>query len=324
MQEKISIIVAVYNIEECISKCVESLLCQSYENLEIILVDDGSKDKSGEICDLYVKDGVKVIHKKNGGLSSARNRGLDEATGDYIMFVDGDDYIDKDMCLKLYNCLKENSADMAMCSINNVYEDLSPVSEFNDASPFKTGVFSKEELYRALVMAGNWYYIVMWNKLFKKDIFINLRFPEGKIHEDEFLIHEIISQCEKTAITEERLYFYVQRKGSITNKKYSPKRLDIMEALFARAYFYMEKGVQDEIITKHIVALVKVLWDTYEKADYGDDAFKTRYKSIHKDCRKLIKKALKYKMPPLYRAFLLLSLISVRLTYKIAHKITNS
>ena len=103
MEEKISVIIAVYNIEECVSRCVESVLSQTYINLEIILVDDGSSDRSGEICDSFLDSRIKVIHKENNGLSSARNAGLDIATGDYIMFLDGDDYIHEDMCEKQYS-----------------------------------------------------------------------------------------------------------------------------------------------------------------------------------------------------------------------------
>ena len=124
MKELVSIIVPVYNLEKYIEKCVRSLLQQTYTNVEIILVDDGSRDESGEICDRLASEDsrIKVIHKENGGLSSARNCGIENATGEYIMFVDGDDFISELMVEKLYVALKDNCADISVCCFKNIYE----------------------------------------------------------------------------------------------------------------------------------------------------------------------------------------------------------
>lgn len=321
MGEKISIIIPVYNIENCIARCIESVIGQSYKNLEIILVNDGSTDRSGDICDYYTDERIKVIHKENNGLSSARNAGLDIATGDYIMFLDGDDYISGDMCRILYESLKENSADMSVCSINNIYETGEPIDDFNDASPITGKTLTRPEYYRQLLRGGNWYYIVMWNKLFKKSLFQGLRFPVGKIHEDEFLIHRIVDRCTTISTVTDRLYYYIQRKGSITNKSYSPRRLDVMEALFERERFYIQNKVDDDIVAAHLVASIRVLWATYERADMCDEAFIKRYRILHKECRDLVNKVVfRYKMCLKYRVFLLMNLISLKLTYKIFNK----
>ena len=283
-------------------------------------MDDGSRDRSGMICDSFTDERIKVIHKVNNGLSAARNTGLSAATGDYIMFLDGDDYIDENMCLSLYDSLVKNSADMSVCNINNIYENGDPVDDFNNASPITGMVMSKEDYYNGLLKAGNWYYIVMWNKLFKKELFSDIRFPEGRIHEDEFLIHRIAYRCNRISTVTERLYNYVQRRGSITNKKYSPKRLDVMDALFDRERFYIENAIDENIIVMHLVATIRVLWSTYKKAVPLNDEFRARYKVIHKECKALIKKVLKYKMSFMYRGFLLANLFSLKLTYNVIGK----
>ncbi len=321
MEEKISIIIPVYNIENCVARCIESVIGQTYKNLEIILVDDGSTDRSGDICDYYTDSRIKVIHKENNGLSSARNSGLDIATGDYIMFLDGDDYINENMCRVLYESLKNNFADMSVCSINNIYETGEEIDDYNDACPITGDNMSRNDYFRALLRTGNWYYIVMWNKLFKKELFRDLRFPVGKIHEDEFLIHRIIERCRIISTVKERLHNYVQRKGSITNKKYSPKRLDVMEALLEREKFYIENRVEHDIVSAHMVALIRVLWVTYDRADMCDEAYIKRYRNIHKELRLLLKRVLfRYRMSMKYRVFLFLNFISIKQTYKIFNK----
>ena len=319
---QISIIIPVYNLEKYIKRCLDSVINQTFKDLEIIVVDDGSKDTSPEICDAYAKldSRIKVIHKVNGGLSSARNSGLLEARGKYIMTLDGDDYVDENLCQLLYNSIIEKGADMSMCSIKNVTEEGESVSYLDDDSPLKEGVMTSDEYREALLKKGNWYYVVAWNKLYKRQCFKDVLYPEGKIHEDEYVIHRIINNCEKISVITDRLYNYVVRKGSITNSNYSPKRLDVLYSLFDRSFFYMENNAKDSVISSNTVIAVKTLYNTYSKADMKNEEFKKKYKEIHKELKVLIKKTLKYKMRISYRVFLISNLVSPKISYRIFDK----
>lgn len=241
MHPLISVIIPVFNVEEYLDKCVESIISQTYENLEIILVDDGSPDNCPSICDNWAKkdDRIRVIHKINGGLSDARNVGIDKASGEYLFFVDSDDYIAQDMIEKLYVALYENEADMSICNFKYVSED--NLKKFdNDNLPIKDEVLSGEYvLLNKIFEDKNWYWVVAWNKLYKKDLFDNIRYPFGKIHEDEFIIHQILFKCKKIACVSEMLYFYVQRNDSIMGNANSvSNKLDLVESLFHRSVFF--------------------------------------------------------------------------------------
>ena len=318
MKDLVSIIVPVYNLENYIERCVESLINQTYTNIEIILVVDGSRDRSDEICDGFAeKDSrIKVIHKENGGLSSARNCGIDNAGGEYIMFVDGDDFISETMVEKLKNALSENDADMSVCSFKNIYEDGTAVKEMDDDNPITDSVMSAEDVYRALLKKGNWYYIVTWNKLYKKEIWDGVRYPVGKIHEDEFVIGDIVSKTNRIVTISDKLYMYIQRKGSITNKEYSVKRLDVFDAIVHRVNMYLENGIADDVIVLQTIAAIKQLYDAYRKT--GKDAeFAERFSQIHNDFKKLLKSVLKRNMSISQKAFFVMNLISPRMSYKI-------
>lgn len=318
MNKLVSIIVPVYNLENYIEKCIESLSNQTYGKIEIILVNDGSSDKCGEICEKWAeKDNrVKVIHKENGGLSSARNCGIDNATGEYIMFVDGDDFISETMVEKLYSSLTENDADMSVCSFRNIYEDGTPVCEMDNDNPITDAVMTAEDMYRALLKKGNWYYIVTWNKLYKREIWDDIRYPLGKIHEDEFVIGDIVSKTKRIATVSDRLYMYIQRRGSITNKGYTVKRLDVFDALIHRVEMYLDSNIADDITVLQTIAVLKQLYESYRKTG-KDGEFSERYRQIHKDIKKLLKKVLKKKMSLPQRGFLTVNLISTVLSYKI-------
>ena len=182
-EELISVIVPIYKVEKYLKRCIESIINQTYHNLEIILVDDGSPDKCGEMCEEYSKKDkrIKVIHKENGGLSDARNKGLEIATGKYIGFVDSDDFIDKDMYKVLYNNLKNNNADMSICSIYQFENEEEIVKGYNKNETVIT--YNKQEMF------NNFYddllrNVVAWNKLYKADIFKDIKYPKGKAVEE--------------------------------------------------------------------------------------------------------------------------------------------
>lgn len=241
--ELITVIVPVYKIEPYIQKCVDSILRQTYSNLEIILVDDGSPDGCPEICDEYAKTDsrVRVIHKENGGLSSARNAGLDTALGQYIAFVDGDDYIHPKMMENLYAALKETEADISVCNLQYVDENGNAIPEYSN-DVIQNQILNSDEVFQKSVEAYGYYYSVVWNKLYKRKVWESYRFREGKVHEDNFAFHHIIGQCSKISCIRAVLYYYVQRTGSIMSEKIADKRMDAIEAIFERIDFFREKN----------------------------------------------------------------------------------
>lgn len=238
---QVSIIVPVYQVETYLRQCIDSILAQTFTDFELILVDDGSKDKSGEICEEYAgKDGrVRVIHKENGGLSDARNAGLEQAAGEYFMFVDSDDYIAPTMIERLYNSIQSESADIAACNFCYVF-DKKEKKDFSTAMEAEVLQGSEIFYYRKNDRSyGFW--TVAWNKLYKSETFRNVRFRFGKYHEDEFWANDIYQLEIRVATIPECLYYYRQRDNSIMGKESIARNLDILEALRERIYIYLEK-----------------------------------------------------------------------------------
>ena len=243
MSELISIIVPVYNVEKYIVRCIDSIIGQTYKNLQIILVNDGSPDGSPAICDEYARrdSRIEVIHKQNGGLSDARNAGIECAKGEYIAFVDSDDYVHQLYIENMYNCIKHDNSDMCVCDFHFVNEG-EEAFDLTLKKPERSA-FHLEGLYpaeTAMKNIFNSYLVVAWNKLYRRDIFDNIKFPVGRIHEDEFVLHRIFAACSSVSILPERLYYYLQRSESITNKPYSVRRLDALDAFDDRLHFYLE------------------------------------------------------------------------------------
>ena len=236
----ISVVVPVYNVEQYLEKCINSILHQTYEHLEIILVDDGSPDNCGAICDSYssLDQRIKVIHKRNGGLSDARNTGLDTASGELIAFIDSDDTIMPDMVEKLYHRIETDRSDMAFCGYKQVSQNGAILSEVFLPDNVLTGFVALKVSYENQGVL----FTIAWNKLYKKHLFHGIRFPVGKYHEDEFTTYKIIDQCNKISIVREELYVYYQRDNSIMQEDYSVKRLDGIEASYERYFYFKHKG----------------------------------------------------------------------------------
>ncbi|WP_279155106.1 glycosyltransferase family 2 protein [Thomasclavelia cocleata] len=240
----ISVIVPIYNVEKYLGKCIDSVLKQTFYNYELILVDDGSYDNSPQICDEYAaKDKrIKVIHIPNCGVAAARNVGLDNVKGKYISFVDSDDFIEETMLEDMFSLIKSNDYELAMCNFRIYREDIDTIrtEEFS----IEGTVLDQKELYEKLYAKNGWSYVVLWNKLYKKEIFDNIRFPVGKIHEDEYMIHHIFEMVNKAVITKRVYYNYRYRCtfDSIMTKKYNIQRLDITDALLDRVVFFNRKG----------------------------------------------------------------------------------
>lgn len=252
IKEKISIIVPVYNVEAYLERCVESILKQTYTNLEILLVNDGSTDKSGELCDkLALRDHrIRVIHKENGGLSDARNRGIDEASSNLIGFIDSDDYIDEDMYETLYRQMVASKADLSMCGHYDVYHQIPE----KQVAKIKTWELMPEEAIK-MVMEAKILSVTAVNKLYKKALFEQLRFRIGKIAEDAFIMVDLIHQCSKIVATNEKKYYYVHRENSITTQKFSLKFLNVIEA-----YEQNAKIISENYPDLYDVAIMRLNW----------------------------------------------------------------
>lgn len=236
----ISVIVPIYGVEKYLNKCVESLVAQTYEKLEIILVDDGSPDACGAICDEWKKKDtrIKVVHKENGGLSDARNAGLAVATGKYVSFIDSDDYVELTFIEKLYTALTGVGADVAECATRYVDEDGTQLK----LRESQDGAFDTVTALQMLIQEQGLYQTV-WNKLYRKEVIEGILFAKGKYNEDEFWTYKIFDRAKKIVSIAEPLYNYLQRGSSIIGVGYNIRRLDGLEALFERMQ-YLAKYTQ--------------------------------------------------------------------------------
>lgn len=249
MKPLISVVVPVYGVEKYLPKCVDSILNQTYQNLEIILVDDGSPDNCGRICDSYAeKDSrIRVIHQKNGGLSAARNAGVAVAKGEYISLIDSDDYISPNMYTRMYDAIRENGAQLCICAMRWVHEDGSLFAGM-ERGAIQDEVLTKEEAFQKLHGKNGANYVTAVNKLYHRALFDTVVFPVGRIHEDEFTVHQFLDQCDQIACVKEELYFYVQRASSIMNSNISIRKLDAVRAMWDRYVFYRKKGYKEEAL----------------------------------------------------------------------------
>lgn len=280
-QPLISIIVPVYKVEKYLGKCIESILAQTYKNIEVILVDDGSPDSCPAICDRYAdKDNrVVVIHKQNGGLSDARNAGLDIARGDFISFVDSDDFVANNFCEVLLKAINKENADLAVCNYLRVDENYNLIQEKNMELPFKNECITSEKFMQGYFGKCGWYYVVVWNKLYKKSLFNNLRFPYGKQHEDEFLIHHFMIRCKKIACIENALYYYVQRGNSIISQK-SIKNMDLGDALIEQYKFAKKNKLS--ALKNYAVRRLSFKMEEWKPLCVNDERAKQKYNELRK------------------------------------------
>ncbi len=221
--KKVSIIIPVFNIEQYIGRCLESILCQTYSNIEIIIIDDGSVDDSGAICDEYMlkDDRIKVIHKDNGGLSSARNAGIDIAIGEYLVFVDGDDWIDKRYVEILVWAIEDTDASIACCGSSRVYEE----NNFFKDSAVDIKVYSSESAIENMCYLRE-INCAAWGKIFIIDLFRDIRFPVGKIYEDMAIVYKLFDRAQKIVYVEYMGYFYYHRNGSILHSGFVEDKLE--------------------------------------------------------------------------------------------------
>lgn len=240
---QISVIVPVYKVEPYLPRCVDSILEQTFTDFELILVNDGSPDNCGAICDEYAsKDArVHVIHQANGGLSAARNAGIDWAFANsdsqWLAFVDSDDWVHPQYLELLYETARENNVKISICEFQRLYNEEPDPVQLNS----KTVLLDWE----TLLIEHNLTAIVAWNKLYAKEVFIGLRYPVGKIHEDEFLTYKLLYCAKKSAYFQTALYYYYQNPNGIMGRAFSLKRLDAVDAYIERVYFTKKYGSRE-------------------------------------------------------------------------------
>ena len=241
MKPLISVIIPVYKVEAYLTACVESVLAQTYQNFEIILVDDGSPDNCPQMCDEFaVRDSrIRVIHKPNGGLSSARNAGIDRAKGEYLAFLDSDDLWTPLFLERLYRAIGETGADLAVCLFRR-FRGTPPLEQPEAA---QTLLLTQREAFDCLFGVRNENMVVAPNKLYSADTFREIRYPVGKLHEDEAVIHEILGLTQKVAWVDEAHYLYRESSNSITTAKFSLKRLDETYAKEQRIAYFESRGM---------------------------------------------------------------------------------
>lgn len=216
---KISVIIPCYNVAKYLERCVESVISQTYRELEIILVDDGSTDMTGELCDKFseIDSRIKVLHKENGGLSDARNAGIDVAKGDFYSFVDGDDYLEADAYEMMISEMK--NADISLVSAGIIVEDIEGNEHLNISNEYV--LLNKEEALLNLLSPNRTIGQSSCNKLFRKQLFQGLRYKKGIINEDMELLPKILDKCNFVVLLNKPIYHYIRRKGSITESEFS-------------------------------------------------------------------------------------------------------
>lgn len=263
---KVSVIVPVYNVEKYLAKCLESLANQTLKEIEVIIVNDGSPDNSENIINMYTKryPNMKSYIKENGGLSDARNYGIKYATGEYIAFLDSDDYVTYDMYEKMYLKAKSNNYDMVVCDINYVYPDQIMLV----GSGIKKDTTNIKNTYLTIHPAA-------WNKIFKRELFDNnIIFKKGIWFEDVEFIYRLLPYIKNIGVIHESFNQYIQREGSITNTV-SKKIYDYVENMNGVIDFYKEKNIYDEYKKELEYVYVRYVYATfiksvlrYEKSDY--------------------------------------------------------
>ena len=281
---KISVIIPVYKVEKYLRKCVDSVINQTYKDLEIWLVDDGSPDNCPAICDEYAANysRIKVIHKENGGLSDARNAALDVMTGEYVTFVDSDDYIAEDAIQTLYDALINNSADMSVGNMDSVDES-GNISSFYYPANTQT-VLNGTEILQLLNQP------CAPNRLYKSEIFSDIRYPVGKLYEDVFTWHKILAKVNRIVLTGRVSYYYLVRSGSIMHSEYDIRFTDIIFAIKER-YEWLESIGQQKLANEARMFIYTRVAVAFAHLNPGIPEHKRKLKeikAIYDDCYKIL------------------------------------
>lgn len=289
----ISVIIPVYNVETCFSECMDSVIAQTWKELDIILIDDGSTDSSGKICEEYaaMDSRIHVIHQKNQGLSGARNTGLSEVSGDWIVFVDSDDRVNPVMMEKMWEIAHKQKTKMVVCGMFSFRESENGYIKDGELL-LGDGVWSEKEYWDYYDIGGPMICDVVWNKLYKADLWKNERFIPGKLNEDALIMHRIVGQCKTISTVGETLYEYRLRGKSIMHQDYNVRRLDVVEAYLTRTEYLTEKGLffqGDRMLAQAVYFLV----EGWHLLDLNSEKNKIRYTELRRHCRALCFEALR-------------------------------
>lgn len=264
MEKKlISVIIPVYNVEKYVERCIKSILKQTYHNIEVIVVNDGSTDNSGMICKKIIKGDKRCVYKEkqNGGLSDARNFGVELATGKYVTFIDSDDYVEADYIENLYSCfLSHPDIDMAICGAINIDEDGEKITELI----FPDGKYDKKTALKGLLYA-NKFECYAWGKLYKREIFEKYLFTVNRLFEDIDIMYKILMDVNSVYVIRYAGYYYVQRNNSITQQEFNYRQLDLidifndMERILLTQYPDLENAVNRRKSFSYIWLISKMM-----------------------------------------------------------------
>ena len=285
----ISVIVPVYKVEPYLSRCIASILTQTVTDFELILVDDGSPDNCGKICDEYAQKDkrIHVLHKGNGGLSSARNAGIDwvfeNSYSQWITFIDSDDWIHPEFLELLLSGATSTNTDICVCE----YIRTSEFTDFENLNNITIQKITPEELFVKYHVTS----VIACCKLYKKSCFENIRFPLGKLHEDEYTTYKILFEKSQVSYLKEALYFYYTNPDSIMNSEWTPRRLDLISALEEQIAFFKKNGYYNGLQTSKLFLLWKLTSQikATEKSDeysYLTPELKKKLKSYFKEYKK--------------------------------------
>ena len=272
-KELISVVIPVYNVAKYLGKCLDSVQRQTYKKLEIILVDDGSTDNSGEICEKYGETDarVRVFHKKNGGLSDARNFGISKAKGRYITFIDSDDYVMPNYVKNLFDLISKYDADIAITCAVKFYEGRQqPAEEVYERR--KSKLYTSEEALKDVLYRRN-IPIYAWAKMYKTFLFDNIKFPFGELFEDLSTEYLLFDQAEKMAFNPIRDYCYLQRKNSIINSNYDSRKMIQVYTCEKIVSFVKEKypSIVGAAISKCFITTLNLYKDIPSQQKYKKD-----------------------------------------------------
>lgn len=264
--ELVTVVVPVYEAERFLDRCVESIVKQTYKNIEVILVDDGSSDNSPNICEQWAErdSRVIVIHQNNSGVSVARNIGLSNANGQYVMMVDSDDYICSTMIERMCEVMKIQNVDMVICDFEKGNKD-KYLFEYNQENEIKimNPEMALKEIYKNDKSALQ--YVAPWAKLYKKVLFDGIMYPEGKIFEDIYVTHKLILKCQKIGVISQKMIYYYQHSESIMNCRFHVKKLDYLEALKERIEIYQQNNLEELRNIAYDEYLHSLIWE-YSRA----------------------------------------------------------
>lgn len=278
----ITVIVPVYKVEDTLDRCLESIVNQTYRNLEIILVDDGSPDNCPAMCDAWAgKDSrISVIHQQNGGLSAARNSGLDRCSGEYIAFVDSDDYIEPAFIERMVHEALRTDADLAICGIIRESTSDGTVVQRPETPSERVETLDRDAIIaRFTASSPNNLYVVAWNKLYRRSLWKDVQYPVGRLNEDLFVIHRLYDQCSTVVVLPEAMYHYCLSADSIMRSAYTIRRLDCVDA-FCDRLTYLHGKASGAVLNDTVMRALSELIQGYRALDFSQPSVASAYRAL--------------------------------------------